>query len=279
MKWVLRLGGALILIAALGVGALFYYLDSVVEAAIERGASYALGVETRVGSVSLGLVSGTFRMRGFKVANAPGFESDHFLSLDDARFAVTLESLRQDTIEAPLLSLDGLEVALEKRDGKNNYDLILANLRRFESGDPQPPDEPEGAGTSFIVGELAITNVVARVDLIEQLREDDTVVEIPEIRLRNIGTGNAGGVAMAELTNIVTKAVLTAVATQKGGQLPLAVAKELGRGLGGLGKVSFESTDAVGLARKAAAGALRGKDVGGVAAEALGGLLRGKKKD
>ena len=85
--------GAAILVALAG-GAVFAYVNEIVGGAIERGATRALGVDTRVGLVSLTLLGGDFALRGLSVDNPPGFDADRFLTLDRAAIQADLGTLR-----------------------------------------------------------------------------------------------------------------------------------------------------------------------------------------
>ena len=226
---------ALLLIAVLAI--VLFSIDRIGGTLIERGASYALGVDTRVGFVRIGLLPGSLRVGSLSVANPQGFENPHFVRLGRGRLDLSLGSLREDTVEVPLLSVDGVELVLEREAGKTNYGVILQNLKRFESSDPTPPAaaaEPE-AQKKFVVRELVIRDVEARVDWAKELGESGRVVaQIPEIRLRNVGSG--GAVGMAQLTDIIIKAVLEAVA-KHGVGLPGVMLGELRSGLGGLSRL------------------------------------------
>lgn len=304
--------GLLILLVAV-VAAAAFTIDRIVSEGIERGGSYALGVPTRVGFVRLRLLDGSFRLRGLRVANPAGFDEPHFLRLGSAAVDVDLGSLRQDLVVVPLFALDGIDVALEREGQKTNYGVILKNLERFESGEApveversEPGEAPAEAGPSatqkrFIVKRIVIRDVNALLEW-SGVASDQTAlkVSIPEIRLRDIGAHNAQGVVMAELTDIIVKAILGAIA-QHGTNLPVAVLGSLRSGVGALRSVPSEVVAGVGgkavekisealpeevqgvargLGGEAVGGA--GKAVGKEATEALeglGGLLGGKREE
>jgi hypothetical protein len=293
MKLLIRLFGALLvlLVGALIVFAI--YFDSLVGGAIERGGTYALGVDTKVGAALLRPLAGSLDIRRLRIANPPGFEADHFLAMRRGRFHVRIASLREDTIRVPLLALDGIDVVLENNKGQTNTDAILKNASRFEKGKASPAEKPAD-GKKVIVKELVITDITAQVDIVDPVaglaRFDDVTVTIPEIRLRNIGSENAGGVAMSELVDIIVKAVLTAVA-KHGTALPGVIAGQLRTGLGGVSQVpveivagTLEKSLGAALGEEAAApvgevtrGA--GKLLGDQADKALKGLFGTKKEE
>lgn len=210
MKLISRVLAGLAALLVLALVVLFFAIDRVVGTAIERGGTYALGVETDVGWVRLGW--GSFRLGGLSIANPAGFEAEHFLRLGGGGLDVDMASLREETVVVPRIALDDVELYLEGKGRDSNVSAILRSLHRFESGKKEapPPSEADG-GPQLLVSELVITDVVARVDVIggglRLLRQVE--VEIPEIRLANVGQGRP--VSYAQVVDIVVKAVLHAV--------------------------------------------------------------------
>jgi hypothetical protein len=290
--------GLLVLFFA-AVGGVWLYTNEILGNAIERGATYALGVDTRVGFVRLRLLDGDFAMSGLRIHNPPGFDEPDFLDLDGAHIRVDLGTLRSEVVHVPEFTLQGVDVALEREGRKTNYGVIMANLARFESKGSKPPPDASSAGEKrFIVDRVLIRDVEARVEW-NELASDATgmQVQIPQIELKDIGAGNARGVVMSELTAIVLKAVLGAVA-RYGTNLPAAILGGLNSGLGdltrvpgvvvsGVGKAAVDHVaDAVGgevgdAVRGVGGSATEavGKAVGSSAGKALGGLFGGKKQE
>jgi len=286
----------LIRLAAVGFGILFailaafyLYIDVIAGASIEKGATYAMGVESKVGFVRLGLLAGSFRIGSLDIANPPGFDAKHLLKLGDGRLDVSIDSLQSDVVEIPTFVLEGVDVALEKAQGTTNFGVILANLKRFESKGSKPaPTESEeaGPGKRFIVRELVIRDLSAHVEHTEGLGDIGAInVTVPEIRLTNIGARNAQGVVLSELTNIIMKAIFEAIA-KYGANLPGVFAGELRNGLGGLSNVPIQvvgsTTEAMSETLNAPA-VESARQLGGEAGkklrEGFGGLLGGEKSD
>jgi hypothetical protein len=254
-----------VVVAAI-VAALFY-LDGIARRAIERGASYALGVEASLDSASIGLLTGSFRLAGLEVANPPGFEGPRFLGLSDARLDLDLGTLREATVIVPSFVLQGVEVDLDKERGRANYEAILDNLARFESAEePEPAAEANaGEGKRFVIQELVIRDVLAHVRVVEAGRVPQLDVVVPEVRMRDLG-GEGEPLTMAQVTDVIVKAVLASIA-KAGTGLPGGVANALSGGLGRLTSVSVELPEG-GRLVDSAAGAL---DAGaGAARDALG---------
>lgn len=233
----------LVVICIGAVVAAFFAIDSIAKRGIESGGTYAFGVPTTLDSASVGILGGTFSMSGLKVANPPGYGSSPFMSLGSGGVAVTLASLREPVVRLPRLSLDDLNVSLEKKGGTANYSVILGNLKKLSSGGS--PKQSGGGEKKFVIRELSLKNIKIAVNLLGAPGAVGNLakvtIPIDEIRLENVGqtgTGVAGtGVTMEQLSSIIVQAVLKAAAEQGGGILPAEILGELQGGLANLGNL------------------------------------------
>lgn len=301
----LKLLVVLVVLAALLLviagAAAFSYVDKLARTGVERGGTYALGVPTTLKDADVGILGGTFAMSGLKVSNAPGFPGPHFLTLGDASVAVDFGTIRKQTVELPHLKLDTVDVRIEKKDGKTNYNVILENLKKVSGGGDQKPapTPPEGEGKKFIINDLSIRNVTVHVDLLGgdgaagNALATLTKVTIPidEVKLQNVGktgTGVGGtGVSMGELSGIIVQAVLAAAVEKGQGLIPGDILGDLSGQLASLGDLAKLDLKVLGDARgkveevgkkveetrKQVEDAV--KDVG----KTIEGLIPGKKKD
>lgn len=296
MKWIKRIVILLVLVILVVAVVGIVMIDRVAKAGVEQGGTYAMGVETKLDGIHIGLLSGKVSLDGLSVANPAGFKADHFLKLGDGSVEVSVGSLMEDKVEVPSLKLNNVDIVLEKDKGKANYDVILEHLAKVTGSDAEPaPDEAEGK--KFIIRELVITNVKVKAEVIGGL---SVPVTIPEIRLTDIGTESDKGVLLKDLTGIIVTSILTTVAQLPGDLLPGDIGKSLQGGLakvGDLGQfgvqvvgdVTAQAGEIVGAAAEKlgeAAGQVGegAKAVGDGAnkaveklGEGLGGLLGGKK--
>ncbi|HVZ93761.1 MAG TPA: hypothetical protein VG797_04560 [Phycisphaerales bacterium] len=288
MKTLLKIVAVLVVLVVVGVTVLFMYIDSIARKGIEVAATNALGVQTTLRSADVGIMAGTFDMQGLNVANPAGFQTAHFLNLGEGNVQVSLNTLSQQTVELPYLKLTAIDVNLEKKDGKSNYNVILDNVKKNESGGSSPSSPSD---KKFVVREITIKDIKVHVDLLP-IGGDAAKLDVPidEIKLTNVGSGTDGGMLMKDLVPTIVKAVLAAV-VQKGGDiipkellgdlegslaqlkslesLGVGMTAELGKGIEGIAKGAGEAGKAV-------------EQVGeGVkkAAEGLKDLIPGKKKD
>lgn len=227
-------GLALLVVVALVI--VFFSINSIAKAAIEKGGTYALGTETTVAGVSVGVFKGEFSMSGLSVANpkAGGFASPHFMSLGTGATSVSLSTLRQPTVEISTLTLDKLDVNIESKGGSTNYGAILDNLKKVagsDSGKPAPTADKNEK--KFVIKQLTLSNITVHVNMGGSFLPGavgDTVgkvtnvtIPIDRIELRDVGKGGGvadSGVSMEQLTGIIVKAVLAAAAEKGGGLIP-----------------------------------------------------------
>ncbi|HWB18899.1 MAG TPA: AsmA family protein [Phycisphaerales bacterium] len=297
MKTVIKILAVVLVLVIIAGFIAFAYINSIARKAVEIGATKALGVNTTLKSADVHPFAGKFAMSGLDVANPEGYSSPHFLAMDSGKVDLSLKSLTSDTIELPTLTLDGLDMNLQKVKGKANYDVIIANLKKLESDKPTEPSSP---GKKYVIRTLLITNVKAHVDTAE-FAGDLSKVDVPidKIELHDVGSGGKP-LSMSDLTGVVLKAVFAAL-IENGAKLPIAMIGELKNGLG-----SLASLDQVAKITGVGAGAVKdianiagdvtkdaGKalgDVGGKvgetagdiskkAGDAIGGLLGGNKDE
>ena len=232
--------GVVLLILVVGV---FFWINQLAKAGIERGATYALGVDTTVDKASIGVFSGQFGLGGLRVANPQPFSPAAFLKLGEGDVSVTMGSLMRGQVEVPRVTLSNVELTLEYNGDLGNYDVILENLQGPGTDDPSPaPPEPdtgdEEPGKKFIVREIVIENVVVNTDFkLVGDKSTKMTFNIPKIELHDVGSDSGGGVVLSQLSGTVIQAVLEAVVQQGADVLPDLVIGSLDAGLDGLGKL------------------------------------------
>lgn len=272
-----------LVVAGVGVG---FSLDSLVKAAVERGGTEALGVETKLASADIGLFSGHFALAGLEVSNPPGFAEPNFFALRSTELELPLSTLLDASITIPSLVIEGITLDLERNASGTNYGTILKSLERFES-EPAPGSEPaptEAGGKTFRLQRLVIRDVRATASLLPAGGELTKVsLAIPEIVVEDLDSE----MSLAQLCALVVKTVVGAAIQAGSGVLPEELLADLrGRvkGLEGMARGALdEKLEAVEaqLSEQAkklgpeAEKALKG------ASDKLGGKLDGllKKKD
>jgi hypothetical protein len=237
MKKILIIIAVLLVIGVLAIAGLvvfaFGQVDKIAKIAIEKGGTYAMQVDTTVESVEVSLTGGTATLGGLNIANPGGFDTDHFLYLGSADASIDIESLGADKIIIPSITLNEIDVILDKGQDPSNYNKILENLQRFESGD-SAPSEPSEGGKNVVIQSLVLSDIEIHVANMPgvSLLTGDVAISIPEITLENVGEEES--MKAGDIFNLVIKTVLAAAVEAGGGILPDDVLGELGNGLAGL---------------------------------------------
>ncbi len=235
-----------VVLVALVIGLVVFGLskiDAIAKEVVERGGTYALQVDTTVDAVDVNLTSGEATMSALRIDNPAGFKTDHFLTLSDTSASVDMGSLRADTIRMPEIRLSGIDVILDKGADPSNYNTILENLRRFESGQTQPPADQQGK--KMVIDSLVIEDINIHVANMPglSLAVGDVAVHIPEITLEHVGEKES--MSPAQVVGLVVKTVLAAAVEAGGGIIPADVLGELGNGLSGLSSLGEMGIDAI----------------------------------
>jgi hypothetical protein len=208
--------------------------------AVERAGERALGVETRVGGLGLGLRPtwlggaglGHCSLNGLRVANPEGFDAEHLLELDRAAIEVPPTALLADRVEIPLVELEGIRLVLEQRGTSTNYGRVMEHLEEVLGSEEE--QEPAPGERSFVIRELRVANLTAAVDLggLAEVAGDlqRFEVTVPELVLTDVGAEGSLTRVVGEVVSVLLAAVLEAGA----GELPAEVLAQLEQGLEGV---------------------------------------------
>lgn len=241
VKLILR--GALILVALLVVlvAGVFLFFDRIVATSIEKGATYATGVETKVGGIDASPFAGSLSIDDLSVANPPGFRDEPFVSLASTRASWENGTILSDSIHVREFALDGVVVNLERTGGKTNYGTILDHVEKLSPPGSQAPTksgESSGGSRELKIDRLVIRNVRTSLHLSGIAGAAGSYqVEVPEIVLKDFNSRGSTGEIVAKLTRAVIEALLSSSLKAGRNVFPDDLLKDLGGQLEGLEKV------------------------------------------
>jgi len=279
-KLLVRLVLAVVVLVVVAGVVGYLWLDTIAKEAVQRGGTYAMGVDTTVDKVSLRPFAGQLQMQGLNVANPKGFNGAHLMQTGTFELELVPSSLMDKTIVLKKFELDGLDMYIDQQMPRSNISVIMDNLKKL--GDEKPKDQKPSEGKNYRVDLITIRNVVAHVKV---LVGPELTIKIPEIQLKNVTGDNAAGVALPVLVARILPAILAAVLEQGKGVLPPDLAAAL------RGDVSALTAQLGGQAQQMVKGVQGeiGKTVGSVLGKdanqpktpgggLLDGILGGKKK-
>jgi len=222
---------ALVVILVVVVGVILFRVNDIAKAGIQEGGKYALGVDTTVDSVDISLFGGTFAMADLQIANPAGFDAPFLMKNGKFNLALDTGSFWSDTIEVPLIELDGLDLHIIKKGDQNNISPILEHLKQFEGG--EKAEEETGTGKKFIIRKLVIKNVKAHLDVPIVGKK---TVAVPDIELTDLTQDNAGGLMMSEVMARLFPMITAAALQARGDLIPGDLAGVLQGDLSGVAK-------------------------------------------
>ncbi len=275
-------GFVLLVLAVVGLVVLgLRMIDSIAVEVIERGGTYALGVETDVEGADVGLLGGTFSMDRLTVGNPEGYPSDWFMEVPSLDVALDTGTVTSDVIVLPTLSLGTVGVTLDGTGGTPNYRVILDNLKRFESGDGgDAPADPSSDGPKFVINSLVIEGAAVKVTNFTGVQQitGDVDVAVERIELKDVGS--AEPLSASELVSLIVKTVMSATVENAGGILPADLLDGIRgqlEGLIGLDALGIEAIGDVGAIRDTLRGAAEDAidDVRDKAEEEIRGVVDG----
>lgn len=279
--------GLVLLLVVLVVGAVLF-LDSIVKAGIGTAGSHVLGVPTRAGLVSVGLVSGKTSIGNLEVDNPQGYAPVKFLSLGAIEVDAPFSQLTGDKIVIDRVALRDLKLDIEKgADGKLNVEKIVDNLKKATGTDKpaEPaPEPPPGESKEALVKELRIERVTVNLRNIAGGKDGVVEVKLPDLVVRDLSSKGGVDVLASELSGVVIGSVMKSVIAANIEGIGSEVLGGMQGAVEGLGGVIGEGLrGAVDVGVKGAGEALKGVgkglgDLGKGAGEAMKGAGESIKK-
>jgi hypothetical protein len=257
-KWVSYVLGGFIGLLVLAVILFFVIGDYLIKIGVEKGASSALKVPVEVKSVHLSVIHSSVVINGLRIGNPAGYELPQFLSLGEAKAAVSTGSLLSDTIDIDYIVLNGINLSVEQKGFGTNLQEILNSLPKSEAETQQAP------GKKLRIKQLEISDVNVTLKLLPLPGKANKItIKLAPIKMENLGTDD--GLSMATLTSKILVAIAAGVAKQATGILPEGLTNSIQSSLGKAGGIFSSGSKEV-------------LDIGKGATEGIKNIFGGKKK-
>lgn len=254
-------------------------IGPIVKTAASVGGPAALGVPVSVGDVKLSPLAGSLTISQVKVGNPKGFSEKESFAVDKVEVGLNIKSLMSDTIEVKKIQIDAPAILFESKDGKSNFDTMLASAKKSSEEEKAKKPGEKKAGKKVVIDEFSLNG--GKVAYASGLTMGKAItVPLPSVTVRDIGKSSGGASFVDALTEIINGILggLTQAVTGAAGQ-----AEDLLKGVGGsaseaakgakdaLKGVTGGADDAVKAAEDAAKGA---KDAAKDAAKSLKKLFK-----
>jgi hypothetical protein len=205
----------LIVVAVIVVG---FFLGTIVKTGIETVGPKITQVSIKVDAVNLSLLTGSARVKGLVVGNPKGYKTPQAISVGSAAVGVNPFSVLSDKIVVRSVRVEAAEITFEGGLGGNNLSKIMDNVNAIAK-----------TGRKIEVDDFLITGAIVHVSL-PGMGGEEMTLPLPDIRLTNLGKGNAG-ITATDLTRRVLGAIITATV-----KVVASATTDIGQGAGNLGR-------------------------------------------
>jgi len=287
MKWLKRILIVVVVLVVIAAVAIYFGGNYAAKKGVEVGGTAALGVDTKLDSVSIGWFSSTVGMRGLSVGNPEGYKTDRLMALGEGKVSCSIGSLMSDEVQVSEILIDQPELTVELKMGlppKSNLGDLLSSLTGGEAAEPAGAET--AADKKFKVDLIRINKTKVRFHMVGGKTADFV---LPDIEMKDLKNADGTPLMLADIFRQVLASMAVSVA-KNGKGVPgnilgqfgdtTAMAKEfLGdgmkniKGLGDAGKLLEGATKGLGEGGKGIGDA--GKKVG----DKLKGLFSKDKKD
>jgi uncharacterized protein involved in outer membrane biogenesis len=125
IRWLIRIALALFIMCIVAIVAGILLLDTVVREVLTSRMRAATGMEVKISSVHVGLLSPTITIEGFKLYNTAAFGGSLCLDMPELHMEYDPVAIRSGTIHLPLVRLNLAQIDLvEDKQGRSNFDGI-----------------------------------------------------------------------------------------------------------------------------------------------------------
>src|SRR5215469_5641268 len=140
-----RLVWAVVILIVLAALALHFFLDGIIKSGVETLGPKLTGVNIKLDSVNLLLLTGSGTVKGLVVGNPEGFKSPSAMQVGSTSVALKPMSLLSDKIVIDSIRLLGPEITFETDLHKNNLSKLLDNIQAATGGGQENKTEtPSG---------------------------------------------------------------------------------------------------------------------------------------
>ncbi|MDX1555702.1 MAG: hypothetical protein R3212_06735 [Xanthomonadales bacterium] len=169
---VLFLGGGLV-----GWWYMFYRMDAMLVAEIQRKGSEAFGTQVTVGDIDVDLLDGAMRIDELAIGNPPGFSREHAVV-----FGSIEAELDYSTGEVERVVLEGARIYIEEHRGETNVQRLKDALESRIGG--AGGSRHSGSGDEIVIRRFLMRSTTATFESASLKRLSE--VEIDEIEMHDL---------------------------------------------------------------------------------------------
>ena len=182
-------------------------VDVIAKSVIDGQVTDILGVESKVGGVSLGILTSRSSFTDITIKNPTGFEYDYILTVERAEIDCGIGTLMSDDIDIPHMLLEGLHFDLEQIDDRINLEILIKHIQEYMKTLP-----PSDSSTDLMIHELSVRDVyLTAKGQIVTAAGGSIDEQIPNFTVKSIGTTGNTGEMTSQFVSILTHVVMSRV--------------------------------------------------------------------
>lgn len=221
-KIIVRILIVLLILIVLAVIGVHFFLDSIVKKEVETIGPSLTKVTVKLDSVNLVLLSGSGKLKGLVIGNPEGYKTPYAISIGDASLGLQPASILSDKVVINDFSLRAPQITFETDLLNNNLSKILSNLEESsksgKESEPATTNQTSKANKKLQVNNFLITGGKIHVSLNALGQSQSATVPLPEIHLKDLGTGPEG-ITAVELSQRVLKEIRDATVQAAAGAI------------------------------------------------------------
>jgi len=183
---------AIVILLAVGIGALFIAFDSILKGGIETAGSSVLKTEVTVDSVGVSPLSGSGGIQNLRIGNPEGFNEPYAMQLGGLDVGIEVGSVFSDVIVIDHIVIEQPQITYETRIRTDNIRTLLDNIGGG-TGSQGAETEQAGPAKRVIIRDFQMRGT--QVSVVSSLGSAE--VDLPDLHLQNIGEESAA-VTVAE---------------------------------------------------------------------------------
>ena len=217
MKKILIGLGVVVVIVIGAVAYLASNLDGIIKAAVEEVGTKATGATVSLADVELSLTNGSGALKGLRVGNPSGFNSDYAFDLGGVSVKVDPDTVTSDPVVITEIVIDGPKLIYELAGTNSNIDAIQENVDAFAraTGGGSGGSSGGGEGPKLVIEDLYIRG--GEVSVSAGFLEGKALgTALPDIHLKDIGK-DSGGASPAEVAEQVISSLTDGISSAVSG--------------------------------------------------------------
>jgi hypothetical protein len=173
-----------VVLAIVGAGVygwwyMFYRLDGLFEAEIERQASEAFGTQVTLGDVKLDLINGAVEFENLAIGNPDGYKSEHAVVFGSIEAAVDFR-----TGQVRHVILENARINVEEKNGSINIQELKEALETRISDESGIEPGTDGDEQELVIQKFLMHSTTATLD--SDTLQKQFEVEIDSIEMRDL---------------------------------------------------------------------------------------------